>query len=343
MNAEILSQSGTRQNASFRTVALRREPQAGRRTKSRFGSSDRSFLSALFTFVAIFAMTAQAKGQRISIEALADQLVSNDLPVIVDVRLSSRYAAGHIPNAINIPLPALESRRLPRLGQVVVYGDGMGRSNVERAVALLNAKPGIQAVALDGGYAAWETRSGLTTANKGLHPERKPVITYDDLVATGGRGIVVYDLRDAASAPPEVGGARLASVNASEGARDLRALLPMARQEAGSPLRLLEDAGPSLPSGGARLMASESDGRDNPLLRRAAMRTDELIILVDDDHQTAERTAQRLRAGGFERVAVLAGGDLILEFEGRPGLERQGAGAAPGATVGSPNSEEEEQ
>src|SRR5690606_14749298 len=124
---------------------------------------------------------------------------------------------GHIPNAINIPLHALEARQLPRLGAVIVYDDGMGRGDIEKAVALLNAKPGIDAVSLTGGYAAWQTRSGVTTDKKGMQVERQPMIAYADLVATAGEGVVIYDLRQPAPA-----GFRVASTGS-----DLRALLPL--------------------------------------------------------------------------------------------------------------------
>lgn len=288
----------------------------------------RSLQSSIVASVVVFALVCTvphvASAQSISVAELADQLVSDQkAPIIIDVRLSARYTAGHIPNAISIPLPSLNSRRLPPLGDVIVYDDGMGRGNIEEAVVLLNRKPGIKAVSLKGGYAAWETRSGVTTSSKGLAPERKPVITYEDLVATQGEGIVVYDLRQPASASS--GGARLASLGEGAESKDLRDLLPMARQENGSPLTLLKPDR-KVPSGGARLMASEDEV--NPLIRGSVLPTDELIVLIDDDHQTAEETARRLRAGGFERVAVLAGGDLILKFEGRSGLERQGTGGA---------------
>lgn len=273
-------------------------------------------------FALLCVLPSIASAQSISVEELADQLVSDqEAPMIIDVRLSARYAAGHIPNAISIPLPSLDSRRLPPIGDVIVYDDGLGRGDIDEAVALLNKKSGVEAVSLKGGYAAWETRSGVTTSSKGLAPERKPVITYDDLVATQGEGIVIYDLRQPTAA--SYGGARLASLDTGADSRDLRDLLPMARQENGSPLSLLKPDR-QVPSGGARLMASEDEV--NPLIRGSSLPTDELIVLIDDDHHTAEETARRLRAGGFERVAVLAGGDLILQFEGRSGLERQGTG-----------------
>jgi hypothetical protein len=84
-----------------------------------------------------------------------------------------------------------------------------------------------------------------------------------------------------------------------------------------------------------------TDGPANPLIREGAVMTDDLIVLVDDDNESATKVAQRLRAAGYSRVQVLAGGELILQFEGRPGLERQGGGSiriAPGGDAGADGS-----
>lgn len=76
----------------------------------------------------------------------------------VDVRSSDEYAAGHLPNAVNIPFSELEARRaeLPSDRPVVTYCNMVhpGSSRGERAAELLQTL-GFRASALDGGLPAW--------------------------------------------------------------------------------------------------------------------------------------------------------------------------------------------
>lgn len=276
----------------------------------------RAFSYILFPVLACNCLAADS----ISVESLADQLSTGEAPVLIDIRSSSAYQAGHIPNAINLPLQVMDRRSLPPLGEVVLYGDGLGRLDMAEAGKLMAAKPGITCRILEGGYAAWQTQSGVTTAEKGLGRDQPAVITYDDLMKQEGEGLVVYDLRK----PKPSGGASLAG--AGEDGDSLREKLPRARLASGSPLALLK-RNTAAPRSGAGLASGAQDagGGDgaNPLLRKNPLATDELIVLIDDDNKTATDLARQLRAGGFQRVVVLAGGDLILDFEGRSGLSRQ--------------------
>ena len=55
-----------------------------------------------------------------------------------------------------------------------------------------------------------------------------------------------------------------------------------------------------------------------------------LIVLVDNDHKTAYAEYRRLKAEGYRRVVILAGGELALQVKGRPGRGRiSGAIAIP--------------
>jgi hypothetical protein len=49
--------------------------------------------------------------------------------------------------------------------------------------------------------------------------------------------------------------------------------------------------------------------------------------LIDAGDGLAEKTAARLRAGGFSRVVILAGGETIIRRKGQAGLLRKGSGA----------------
>ena len=49
-----------------------------------------------------------------------------------------------------------------------------------------------------------------------------------------------------------------------------------------------------------------------------------LYVLVDDGDGGAERVAANLRARGMRRVAILTGGELILERGGQAGTRTRG-------------------
>lgn len=79
-------------------------------------------------------------------------------PTIVDVRSPDEYAAGHVPEALNIPIDELAARsaEIPQTRPVVTYCNMYhpGSSRGERAADLLESL-GFRARALNGGYPAW--------------------------------------------------------------------------------------------------------------------------------------------------------------------------------------------
>ena len=259
----------------------------------------------MIAIAGILSVSSSLSAQSISVEVLADKLVSEDIPFLIDLRRSHEFEKAHIPNAVNIPLVALGSRNLPPLGEVVVYGDGMGRIDAAEAVAMLEDKPGLQPFYLEGGFAAWQTRSGITTQSKGLSSASTGKITYQTLMDNQGEGVVIYDLRK------------------GPGIRDNRDSLlehfPRARMGAGSPYRLLRG-----PYAQLKQPVEGNSNKPNPLIRKGAKQTDQLIVLIDDDNESADAMARRLQAGGLKRVAVLVGGDTIIRHQGRSGLSRQG-------------------
>ncbi len=112
---------------------------------------------------------------------LQQQLAGGAKVVLIDVRIPTSFAQGHLPGAINIPASLCSQKRLPPLGRVVVYDDGLGRQSSESlqaAAAALAQKPGITVDILEGGFAAWETARGLTTRGRGIHHETLNYITY---------------------------------------------------------------------------------------------------------------------------------------------------------------------
>jgi hydroxyacylglutathione hydrolase len=84
-----------------------------------------------------------------------DELAKTNGRVVIDVRARSEWDAGHLPDAIHIPLPELESRlaEVPTDRPIVMQCQGGGRSMI--ASSLLQAH-GIEEVTnLTGGYGAW--------------------------------------------------------------------------------------------------------------------------------------------------------------------------------------------
>lgn len=88
---------------------------------------------------------------------LAELIEAEPGLVIVDVRPELRYRTGHIPGAINIPLPDLRytDPRFEKAKHVVVYGDGPRNTLSHAAAKKLLA--GGQVVVSDfrGGIDAW--------------------------------------------------------------------------------------------------------------------------------------------------------------------------------------------
>ncbi len=76
--------------------------------------------------------------------------------LILDVRPSSEYAAGHIPGAVSVPLDELERRlaRLPKRTEIVAYCRGPFCVLSVHAVELLRAR-GFRARRLAGGFPEW--------------------------------------------------------------------------------------------------------------------------------------------------------------------------------------------
>lgn len=82
--------------------------------------------------------------------------LKEDLVTLLDVRPSDEFAAGHLPNAINIPLRDLPRRlrELPRNREIVAYCRGAYCVFAYEAVALLRQR-GFSARRLSQGFPEW--------------------------------------------------------------------------------------------------------------------------------------------------------------------------------------------
>lgn len=84
--------------------------------------------------------------------------LANDEVVLIDVRPSLEYDAGHLPGAISVPPGELAGRmsNLPRDRPIVAYCRGAYCLFADEAVALLRGE-GFEAYRLDGGWPEWIT------------------------------------------------------------------------------------------------------------------------------------------------------------------------------------------
>lgn len=261
-----------------------------------------------YTLSIILALTAGGAGAGTPLQLQALQKSGGPL-TIIDLRSTDAYQEGHIPGAINIPYRLVAEKKLPPLGRVVAYCDGLGSTYAAECVAALNGKPGIQAEALEGGYAAWRTFTNVTAAAAtSVRKETPRTITYADLEATKGQSVIIIDVRRDPAAAVAAG-----STAAPAGEIQQKINLATFRQESVPAATVTADAFTQL---------SRLRGKDENFMRAPS-----LFVVIDNDNASAMETARRIQESGYKRVVVLAGGEEIIRRKGKPGLSRQGAAA----------------
>ncbi len=105
-------------------------------------------------------MSAQCAPSTIPVLTAAQaqaRLQTNHTVLLLDVREPHEFAAGHLPNAINIPLAqvAQQATRLPTNCEWIVMCRAGGRS-AQACELLISSLPGISLHNLDGGLLAWQ-------------------------------------------------------------------------------------------------------------------------------------------------------------------------------------------
>jgi rhodanese-related sulfurtransferase len=245
-------------------------------------------------------LLAAAVARAITPAELERELAAPNPPTVIDVRATEVFSAGHINNAINVPASLCAQKTLPRLGRVIVYGDGFGDAE-KKALEALNAKPGIQAELLAGGYSAWETEQRTTTGNRGLNPEKPQYVTYAQLQDTMSN-VVLVDLRKAPAKKKTAGSNAKASQDEAGPLTDLTKAFP------GKPITTSPHA---LPENSAKAAATAAPP---------------ILVLIDNGDGTALQTARELKAQGNTRVVILAGGELTIARQGQRGSQRNGLG-----------------
>jgi hydroxyacylglutathione hydrolase len=94
--------------------------------------------------------------ERISAPTLAEELASENPPLVIDIRTPAEWDAGHLRNSINLPLAHLQERvkEIPRDRKIAVHCAGGYRSSI--AASLLHQHGFTNLIELAGGITAWE-------------------------------------------------------------------------------------------------------------------------------------------------------------------------------------------
>jgi rhodanese-related sulfurtransferase len=115
-------------------------------------------LIALMSGLALLLPSLLKRGGGASVSTIeATQLINSRNARIIDVRASDEFAAGHLVDSRNIPSEQLATR-LPEVGKnranpvIVVDADGKKAPGL---CAMLRKEGFVEAVALQGGVAAW--------------------------------------------------------------------------------------------------------------------------------------------------------------------------------------------
>lgn len=232
---------------------------------------------------------------------------------IVDVRHTEIYQQGHIPGAINIPSAICDQKRAPGNGLIVVYDGGLGEDLARSAVQKLKTNQGARIEVLEGGFAGWETFVGLTTKQAGAKREETPYITYETLKKIQSADTVIVDLRE----PSKKQSNALAGnqTQPQEQFTDLQSEFPKAKVVRS-------------PFAGGVSKKSLSAVQYSPL-----------YVLVDKGDGKAQEMARMLKANGINRYVILAGGEKILERQGKAGLQRSGSSFTVPAAIGNKNNQ----
>ena len=94
--------------------------------------------------------------ERVSAPMLADELASQNPPLVIDIRAPREWSTSHLNESINLPLAQLQQRidEVPRNRRIAVHCAGGYRSSI--AASILNRHGITNLIELAGGITAWE-------------------------------------------------------------------------------------------------------------------------------------------------------------------------------------------
>ncbi len=150
-------------------------------------------LGHLCFFIVIFSSGANS----LDVQELKSKIQAKEKLLMIDIRSVERYRMAHIPNSINIPAAVLNRKRIPFLGDVVIYGDGVNVGVTKDAFDYVALKPGLSAYILDGGYPAWSALESVVFSQKGLSVSQEMDLSYQRLVELSKNEVrpILIDLR----------------------------------------------------------------------------------------------------------------------------------------------------
>lgn len=122
--------------------------------------------------------------KKIAPKELNARLGKGERIALIDVRGPDEFAGGHVPGAVNIPVPTVLSRlsEIPEEGVVLICKGGARAAAV--CEQLRSARP--QAVVLDGGTMAWGAQGlPLEGARKDVSVERQVRSTVGIMILLG--------------------------------------------------------------------------------------------------------------------------------------------------------------
>lgn len=243
----------------------------------------------LGAFLMIFSWGFIARG--ITVEELQNQLETGDKITIIDIRNQKAYQKNHIPGAINVSANLIPHKKLPPLGIVIVYGDGIHTGTTKGAVEALNQKPGITAEMLEGGISSWLGQNLADSRALGLLQSSPNFLNYPELesVLINSENAVLVDLR-----------------------------IPKKDQELTKIKEQFPNAMVVRPAIKFAKKNQEIVQYDlSEILQSKDNRNSRLFILIDSGGQASEKVYRQLSSGGLKRLAILTGGELALSRQGR--------------------------
>jgi rhodanese-related sulfurtransferase/DNA-binding transcriptional ArsR family regulator len=107
----------------------------------------------------------KSKSDSVTIDQLRKKLKDGKI-TIIDVRPEKEFNAGHIANAVSIPIDELQGRlkELPKRNEIIAYCRGPFCVYADEAVALLN-KAGYKATRLEEGFPDWASMDLAVESN----------------------------------------------------------------------------------------------------------------------------------------------------------------------------------